>query len=149
MEVKVPAGSGSGQQDRGPHVSHPGASQGPLQQTSHRHLRGDPGHQLGQLQTQEQEGGRRLHQPLSLAVRRPPQVSGGEGDCVTSARVTRLFYSLTTNNKPNISRKSNFIKSKLHADNIFIKLSADVKILLNLFETRSLQLNNKSSTQFV
>ena len=50
------------------------------------------------------------------------------------------FYWPATNNKENILRKSNFIESIIQI--IFgIKLSADVK----LFQTRSLQLNNKSS----
>ena len=113
MEVRLLPGSRPGQQAGGPRLQHPGPPQGPLQQTSHRDLRGEPGHSVREETGQDEEVLPLLTPPLSLRVQRGSPVTGeGPGGLLTS-------------NVANILRKSNSIISKHYADNIFIKPSAD------------------------
>ena len=109
MEVRLLPGSRPGQQAGGPRLQHPGPPQGPLQQTSHRDLRGEPGHSVREETGQDEEVLSPLTPPLTLRVQRGSPVTG-EGAGFLMA---------------NILRKSNSIISKHYADNIFIKPSAD------------------------
>ena len=77
VEIRLLASPGPGQQAEGPHLPHPGPTQGPLQQTSHRHLCGDPGNSVREESAQDQEVRGYDSPSLSLAVQWCSAVSGG------------------------------------------------------------------------